>query len=117
MPGAASWALPACWVGRVAAAQLELAASHRSRTRALWSPSKLLQSHQTIKPASAPTHLDAQLAAQGKGGEGVGVDASLIQVAHIELHAAVVLGGDQLVGPGAAQQAGRCGEEAGQMGE
>ena len=48
------------------------------------------------------THLDAQLAAEGKGGEGVGVDTRLIQVADVELHAAVVLGGDQLVGPGAA---------------
>lgn len=47
-------------------------------------------------------HLAAQLAAQGKGGEGAVVHAALVQVADVQLHRAVVLGGDQLVGPRAA---------------
>lgn len=48
------------------------------------------------------SHLGADLAAQRKGGEGAGVDAVLVEVAHVDLHARVVLGGDQLVGPRAA---------------
>lgn len=53
--------------------------------------------------AAAVAHLLAQRAAQGEGGEGAGVDTRLIHVAHVDLHAAVVLGRDQAVGPRAAQ--------------
>lgn len=44
----------------------------------------------------------ADLAAHCEGGEAPSEEAIFIQMAHIYLHATVVLGSDQLVGPGAA---------------
>lgn len=46
--------------------------------------------------------LNADLAGEGKGREVPGVDSLLVQVANVDLDAGMVLSGDQLVRPGAA---------------
>lgn len=46
--------------------------------------------------------LGTNLSAEGKCGEASGVEAAFINMTHIHLHATVILGSDQLVGPRAA---------------
>lgn len=41
----------------------------------------------------------ANLAAESKGGEGSSVETTLVEVANIDLHTAMVLGSDELVSP------------------
>lgn len=70
-------------------------------------------------PRALHAHLCADLANQGKGREGAGVNALIVEVAHVHLNACMVLCCDQLVGPRAvcrrgatyssgAGSAGRC---------
>ena len=55
--------------------------------------------HACMRPSAA--YHDADFARQGQRGECPVVDALLVQVPDVDLHAGVVLGGDELVGPGA----------------
>eukprot|EP00983_Pelagomonas_calceolata_P075325 1152961-Pelagomonas_calceolata.AAC.2 len=52
---------------------------------------------------STSSHLGADLADHGESIEGALVHAVLVQVADVNLHAGVVLGLDELVGPGAVR--------------
>lgn len=62
------------------------------------SPSKRPIPSSFCKPPGTCTHHGADLASQSKGGESTGVNTT-VQVADVNLHAGVVLGGDQLVAP------------------
>ena len=55
--------------------------------------------------SSTATDLCPDLANHGEGVEGTVVHAVLVQVTDVNLHASVVLGLDELVGPGAARTA------------
>lgn len=50
------------------------------------------------------THRGTDGAVEGEGGVVAVVDALLVDVAHVQLHGAVVLRGDELVGPRAVPQ-------------
>jgi hypothetical protein len=54
-------------------------------------------------PACIKAYLLANLAAKSKGRERSSVETTLIEVADIDLHTAMVLGSDELVSPRAAK--------------
>ena len=64
-----------------------------------------LQRAERSKLKQKDTHHSAHAAGQREGGERAGVHTIGVQVANVDLHARMVLGRDQLVGPRAAHTA------------